>query len=411
MKKRISALLFMLIFCISLSIPAFAAETNYIIDETGTLTDDELAEANEYADYLADMVGIDFIYAYTYDEDIEAYAKQLSLGKRQDQVLMIENDDVWNVYLRGTPENIIDDEDMKALREAFDNEGNYDEAISAYMYAAAQLIQPDSTLSSGAESTIILDTRERVVDMAELLSDSDKTALLSKLDEISERQKLDIVVLTVNTLDGKTPRDYADDFYDYNGYGFGENKDGILLLVSMEDRDWWISTTGYGITALTDAGIEYITEKFLSDLSDGDYAQAFTTYAELCDQFITQAKTGESYDTGNMPKEPFNVAWNILVAFVIGLVVAFVVTNIMKKQLKTVQLKSEANNYVKSNSMIVTENRDLFLYNQVSRRARPKETDNRSGSSGGSSTHTSSSGSSHGGGGGKFYSTEILLLK
>lgn len=402
MKKRISALLFMLIFCISLSIPAFAAETNYIIDETGTLTDDELAEANEYADYLADMVGIDFIYAYTYDEDIEAYAKQLSLGKGQDQVLMIENDDVWNVYLRGTPENIIDDEDMKALREAFDNEGNYDEAISAYMYAAAQLIQPDSTLSSGAESTIILDTRERVVDMAELLSDSDKTALLSKLDEISERQKLDIVVLTVNTLDGKTPRDYADDFYDYNGYGFGENKDGILLLVSMEDRDWWISTTGYGITALTDAGIEYISKKFLSDLSDGDYAQAFTTYAELCDQFITQAKTGEPYDIGNMPKEPFNVAWNILVAFVIGLVVAFVVTNIMKKQLKTVQLKSEANNYVKSNSMIVTENRDLFLYNQVSRRARPKETDNRSGSSGGSSTHTSSSGSSHGGGGGKF---------
>ena len=399
MKKRISALLFMLIFCISLSIPAFAAETNYIIDETGTLTDDELAEANEYADYLADMVGIDFIYAYTYDEDIEAYAKQLSLGKRQDQVLMIENDDVWNVYLRGTPENIIDDEDMKALREAFDNEENYDEAISAYMYAAAQLIQPDSTLSSGAESTIILDTRERVVDMAELLSDSDKTALLSKLDEISERQKLDIVVLTVNTLDGKTPRDYADDFYDYNGYGFGENKDGILLLVSMEDRDWWISTTGYGITALTDAGIEYISEKFLSDLSDGDYAQAFTTYAELCDQFITQAKTGEPYDIGNMPKEPFNVAWNILVAFVIGLVVAFVVTNIMKKQLKTVQLKSEANNYVKANSMILTENRDLFLYNQVSRRARPKETDN---SSGGSSTHTSSSGTSHGGGGGKF---------
>ncbi|MGN0568306.1 MAG: TPM domain-containing protein [Acutalibacteraceae bacterium] len=399
MKKRISALLLMLIFCISLSIPAFAAETNYIIDETGTLTDDELAEANEYADYLADMVGIDFIYAYTYDEDIGAYAKQLSLGKRQNQVLMIENDDVWNVYLRGTPENIIDDEDIEALREAFDNEENYDKAISAYMYAAAQLIQPDSTLSSGAESTIILDTRARVVDMAELLSDSEKTALLSKLDEISERQKLDIVVLTVNTLDGKTPRDYADDFYDYNGYGFGENKDGILLLVSMEDRDWWISTTGYGITALTDAGIEYISEKFLSDLSDGDYAQAFTTYAELCDQFITQAKTGEPYDTGNMPKEPFNVAWNILVAFVIGLVVAVIVTNIMKKQLKTVQLKSEANNYVKSNSMIVTENRDLFLYNQVSRRARPKETDN---SSGGSSTHTSSSGSSHGGGGGKF---------
>ncbi len=239
----------------------------------------------------------------------------------------------------------------------------------------------------------------RLVDNADLLTDSEESVLLARLDEISQRQQTDIVVLTVDSLDGESPMEYADDFYDYNGYGFGDNNDGVLLLVSMEDRDWWMSTTGYGITAITDAGIEYISEEFLPDLSDGDYAEAFQTYAKLCDEFITQAKTGQPYDEGHMPKEPFNIAWNLFIAFVIGLVVALIVTNIMKNKLKTVRFQSAAGNYIKANSMNVTESRDLFLYTHVDRHAKPKET---SSSSGGSGTHTSSSGWTHGGGGGKF---------
>lgn len=238
----------------------------------------------------------------------------------------------------------------------------------------------------------------RLVDNADLLTDSEESTLLSKLNEISERQQTDVVVVTADTLDGKTPMDYADDFYDYNGYGFGADKDGVLLLVNLEDRDWWMSTTGYGITAITDAGIEYISEKFLSDLSDGDYADAFTTYAELCDDFFTQARSGQPYDTGHMPKQPFNIVRNLLIALIVGFVIALIATGVMKGKLKTVRFQSAASNYVKANSMNVTESRDMFLYTHVDRRAKPKDTD----SSSGSSTHTSSSGSTHGGGGGKF---------
>ena len=238
----------------------------------------------------------------------------------------------------------------------------------------------------------------RLVDNADLVTDSEESALISKLDEISERQQVDIVIVTADSLDGKTPMEYADDFYDYNGYGFGESKDGVLLLVSMEDRDWYVSTTGYGITAFTDKGIEYIGNQLKPHLSDGEYAEAFTKYAELCDEFITKAKTGEPYDSHNLPKEPFNIVWNLLVAFVVGLIIAVIVTNTMKGKLKTVRMQYAANGYVKANSMDVTESRDLFLYTQVTRVEKPKETS----SSDDSSTHTSSSGETHGGGGGKF---------
>ncbi|MGN0545007.1 MAG: TPM domain-containing protein [Acutalibacteraceae bacterium] len=252
---------------------------------------------------------------------------------------------------------------------------------------------------AGADNTIILDTRTRVVDMAELLDDSEESALLSKLDEISERQQLDVVVVTADTLDGKTPMEYADDFYDYNGYGFGADKDGILLLVSMEERDWWISTTGYGITAFTDAGIDYISEQFLSKLSSGDYAGAFTSFADQCDDFITQAKTGEPYDTGNLPKGEFPLLSYILISLVVGLVFALIVTNIMKGKLKTVKMQTAAADYVRSGSLNITNSNDVFLYSHVNRRERVVES---SSDSSGSTTHTSSSGTSHGGGGGKF---------
>lgn len=231
----------------------------------------------------------------------------------------------------------------------------------------------------------------RLVDQADLLTDAQEASLLSKLDSISNRQGMDVVVVTADTLDGKSPMAYADDFYDYNGYA----EDGILLLVSMEDSDWWISTAGYGITAFTDAGIEYLGNRFVPSLSDGDYAGAFEIFADHCDEFITQAKTGDPYDTHNLPKEPFDFLLNLAVSFVIGLVIAAIATAVMKGKLKSVRAQAGASGYVKTGSMNVTHRQDLFLYRDVSRTAKPKD-------SSGSSTHTSSSGRSHGGGGGKF---------
>ena len=68
----------------------------------------------------------------------------------------------------------------------------------------------------------------------------------------------------------------------------------------------------------------------------------------------------------------------------------------MKSKLKTVRAQAAAGNYLKKDSLTVTERSDLFLYYTVTRTEREKE------SSSGSSTHTSSSGTTHGGKSGKF---------
>ena len=65
----------------------------------------------------------------------------------------------------------------------------------------------------------------RVQDMAGLMTDSEEAKLNDILDELSIRQKMDVVVVTTNTLDKKTVQEYADDIYDYGNFGYGQDKD------------------------------------------------------------------------------------------------------------------------------------------------------------------------------------------
>lgn len=247
----------------------------------------------------------------------------------------------------------------------------------------------------------------RLTDQADLLSDDEETELLHKLDEISERQQSDIVVVTRKSLKGKSAMEYADDYYDNNGYGFGDGKDGILFLISMEERDWHISTKGFGITAVTDAGLEYMSEQFIDDLKEGEYAAAFTKFAELCDDYLTQAHTGTPYDIDHLPREPFAFVGMLILTLGIGFLISLIATGIMRRKLKSVYSQSAADSYVKKGSLKLTKESELFLYRHIDRTEKPKENDSsdnasRVSYSGGSSTHTSSSGATHGGGGGKF---------
>lgn len=236
------------------------------------------------------------------------------------------------------------------------------------------------------------DSISRLVDEADLLSDSEEVILTEMLDEISIRQNLDIVIVTVNSTGKQTAAEYADDAYDYTGYA----EDGILLLISMEEREWAISTAGFGITAFTDAGLDYLTDQFADPMSAGEWNDAFHRFADLCDEFITQARNGAPYDTGNLPKKPFNPLLTGLVSLGIGFVIAFLRMNGWKNQLCSVQAKTEAKDYVQKDSLILTEQKDLFLYRRVDRQEKSKN------DSDGSSTHTSSSGETHGGASGSF---------
>ncbi len=240
---------------------------------------------------------------------------------------------------------------------------------------------------------------DKVVDMAELLTDSEERELEEDILEVISKYdyRYDIVVVTTNSTDGKTAEEYADDYYDYNGYGYDSECSGMLLLVDMGDRAWHISTCGKGINVFTDRGIDKAGEAIAYWLGEGNNLTALKEFMYFSDEYIEEYENGS---TGTAVGRDYGHI--LLVSVGGGAVVALIVCLIMKSQLKTAVRQFGAGNYIRRGSLNVQYSRDIFLYRTVSRRKIETDSGGRSGGGGGSSTHVSSSGRSHGGGGGHF---------
>lgn len=250
-----------------------------------------------------------------------------------------------------------------------------------------------SVFSVGALVDIVEGTRS-VYDGGELLLDEEELTLTVRLDSLRDAYGYDIVVVTVDTLGELTPQEYADDFYDYNGYSYN----GILLLVCMEYRDWAISTAGECIDIFNDDAQEYLSDNFIPYMSEGDFASVFTVFADDCDEILQNADAGRYYgvDYGRGQGGFYFSFSMVLTAIAVGVIIAFISVLVMKGKLNSVSFRSAAADYLRRDKVKVTESRDIFLYSTVSRVAKPKD------NSGHSSVHTSSSGRSHGGSSGKF---------
>jgi len=257
-----------------------------------------------------------------------------------------------------------------------------------------KIILPFSALAAGK--------LDRFTDEAGLLTASQAMELTAKLDEISARQQFDIVVAVVNSRDERVANLYAADFYEENGFGYGKDLDGIILLISMEYRDFGFATTGYGLEAFTSYGQEYLEKLFLPHLKSGNYNKAFTTFADAADDFLTKAKAGDPYTYGNIPltieEQRTYRLYSALGSLLVALLIAFSFVSIWKSQLKTVRREDLAHAYARQGSMVVTTAREQYLYKNVSKTKRVK--DQRKGGGGGG--FRSSSGRGFGGRSGRF---------
>lgn len=221
----------------------------------------------------------------------------------------------------------------------------------------------------------------RLYDGANLLTDSEERVLLDKLNTVSETYQVDVVIATVDDVGEFTVDGYVEYFYDQNDYGFGKNRDGVLLLISMAERDYRILSNGLGADAITVAEIDRIGDAIVDYLSDGEYAKAFDFFIDECEYQIN----------GEINGFPFDYLTNLLIALGVGVLVAIIVTGVMRLQLKTVRPRTGAGEYTKPGSLQVDVSKDLFLYRTVSRVKR--ESSSGSGSGSGSSRNV---------GGGKF---------
>lgn len=253
---------------------------------------------------------------------------------------------------------------------------------------------------------------KNIKDYLNYLSEPKVQQLQGSIDEIANKYNLDTVIVITDNTEGKTSMEYADDFYDYNNYGFDSEKSGILLLVNMDAREIWISTTGKAINIFSDTRIDTVVNDITPYLSDGDYEGASSKFLERVDYYGTKGVvTDDEYlpsnpntdlnteeDSTPPPfssrlKEKVTSPATYVIALIISLLVTLVVT-LRSKRNVTVNNRT----YEDKGSFSLTNKQDIFVGENTTRRKIQKQSNNSSHST----THTSSSGSTHGGGGGSF---------
>lgn len=242
---------------------------------------------------------------------------------------------------------------------------------------------------------------ERVFDNADLLSDEDEAEINEEIDSIRNTYACDVVVVTTNDSEGKSAMEYADDYYDYNGFGIGEEYDGIILTINMDIREYWISTCGQAIFWFSDEEIEGMNSTVQVYLSDADYGNGVMAW--LGDvAYELEYDDGSGYIIEEINSNPFAAAAVVIPkALLGGLIIATILIIVLIKMCRTAVPPTLANEYLKKDTVQIRNSEDRFLRTHTSS---VKVVSESSGGShgGGSSSHRSSSGRSHGGGGGKF---------
>ncbi len=282
-----------------------------------------------------------------------------------------------------------------------------------------------------------------VYDDADLFTDAEELSIIEEAEIFSQEKDFSLAVVTTDFTSGLPSEEYADDFLDNLIDTEGWQENSFLILIDMDNRNVWISTTGDCQLAFSDSEIESVIDGGYSELSGGYYFDAVlgmirtatatdTVIDENNDFYITDDEwyfgeeefedniiqfDGDYYQTdsdGNweiIDDYEYNGGYSsdnrfeftdflfyLAVGLAVGAIAVFFVKGRYKNQGKGDEFGSE------DIILNLTSSNDTIISRNVVTTKIPRNNNNnhhRGGGSfgGGSSVHRSSGGRSHGGGG------------
>lgn len=131
------------------------------------------------------------------------------------------------------------------------------------------LLQPAFCDETAVSST------QRIFDEAELLSETERSAIQLELEKVSNDLGKNFIVVTKKQLDGTLPRIFAEEFFHSQGY-----ESGAILVTTMAERDYYFATLGTAIKEY-EARSSSIQRHVQKLLSRDDYHGAFMRFAQL----------------------------------------------------------------------------------------------------------------------------------
>ena len=424
MKRKMTVLLTALILVLALGFPAMAAmEYGAVYDETEKLGSVELTyQGEQKLPQLTEALGVDLRVDVFTDEgvedisvsDIAVYVYENSgygCGEEKDGVSL-------TLLLRGTEDGVytLSESDWcvyalldTARGSAQELSGIVHDAVSPYMderawngqdvtMSATALSQAVDAMAESVENYIranaVTDvagetaesqTQEPtgadmnyIFDLSDQLSYEEWAELEARAADISQRHGCGVYAA------------FVDDFTEYGGgndvykttyqlyhaseLGMGADRDGIIILLSMDDRDYAMFVYGdHAEYAFDRYGQKELEDAFLGYFGDNDWYGGVSHYLDTCDEYLTRAEEGKPVRKNTLPMYIIVVAASCAIAGGICLM--------LKWKMKTVHQKAEANEYVAAGGLNLTKQYDRYTHTTETRRKVHDDSDSDSGTS------------------------------
>lgn len=243
----------------------------------------------------------------------------------------------------------------------------------------------------------------RVVDDAYILSDEEIASITAKAREVSDKYGIDIAVHTAISPGPMTEEEYSERFYYLNGYGKGDDYDGIML--TLFKRPHYIAYpavygSGKCVDKLTGTNEKRLRSRSYGSLEEKEYALAAEEWIDHVDHMMR---------TGRVPQSRSHWILCTVLALIVGITYGIFSLIRAQRTMDTPAIAENANMYYVDKSLKIYKVADTFLHNKITKVYSPRQT--RSSSGGGSSSsgrssykssYSGSSGRSHSGSGRRF---------
>lgn len=181
-----------------------------------------------------------------------------------------------------------------------------------------------------------------VQDFADVLSDETSNYIISQNDKLYEVTGAQIVVVTISDTQGYDIEDYAYEMFNDYKIGSATKNNGVLLLLVINDDNYWIMV-GKGLETTLTGGVlkglllDYLEDDFALQQYDSGTRKFFDAiYREL--EYIYQVDNLDNQDffTPIPPIDDQNTYYslftniiNTVIAFIIMLVIVIVILSIL----------------------------------------------------------------------------------
>lgn len=229
-----------------------------------------------------------------------------------------------------------------------------------------------SAQNSSYMDTDIL-TASHIYDERQLLSAEEKSGLNRKIKETEERHdyKLGLYLALVTSYSDYgfySIEDFSEYFYKENKLGYGQDKNGILFIISYKEREYDICAYGdFSHKTYTDFGKNKLAAYCMPSLKKLDFYQAFDSFINKAEVLLVYSEKGHPFDRGSFYFDPESLIIALITALALSFIAGMIVTLLLKGKMNNVKAAKDADSYAEADKIKILYRSDSFTHNTVIR--------------------------------------------